>query len=174
MADDPREVRHKHTPPVGVAAQLARPEVVREDPTPIGAHPEAARAKVADLHAAEARITARVHEWVTKDEKQHDEIKGEVHELRSEFRNELTKTNDTLIGVAKETAKQSVSLATLVDEANLSRAKKVALELAREKAGIDITAHKAKKRVSFRWYVIRGLVGVVIAGVTLLVEQLFK
>ncbi len=179
MPDDPREFRRLKTPHAGVRRQIAGAvEFGSEEATPVGSPPEDSRAKVTDIHSMKAELASRIDAHAADDLRQLSEIKNEIVEVKRDLRDLRTDNrgqNATLSDLRVETAKQSISLDALVEEANLSREKKAKIETAKLAAEIDDKAHAKKTKRGFWWWIARGGAGLLFTaattGLTLLAEH---
>lgn len=139
-------------PPRGVREQTARP-VEREDPTPIGAPPEEARAKVGDILAAKAELIARIDAHATDDIKALGTVTSSLERLHT------------------RTSVQDVKLDALVTEANLSQEKRIKLELAKAEAEIDDKTDARKKGREVKTKLLTVLLGIAGAALTVAITH---
>lgn len=184
-----RDDRQTIKPPTRVLEQIASHKPERGDATPIESPPSKlnpdrpvdSRVVVGDLDILRGELKG----WVHVDELQHEEIRKTVEQLGvavvkiADGQREGDKNQSK---VMVELGQQSLSLKALVDESTMSREKKQTLELqqsqlelARKQAEMRTQEHATIARRDLKYYVVRSIIGVLIAGatsaITLLVEH---
>lgn len=183
-----RDDRQTIKPPSRVLEQIASSRPERGDATPIESppsklnpdRPAESRAQVQDLDILREEIKG----WVHVDEIQHEEIRKTVETLgaaviklddrgRESEKNQANLMLETRAQSASLNA-QSLSLNALVEESNMSKEKKQALEIAQAQSVIRTQEHAVISRRDLKYYLVRGVVGIAIGAITLLIEHAFK